>query len=360
VQRGGFVPDVRVEQPRDGSAPRHPLAERNGISQIPFKAANAHEVVPWSAGLKVWKRQRHRDGKITDTTTESRVQSKIDRLIEWLGYDDMARPMPKDRDLEAYFDSFTESAGTIKDHIIYIKAIYAEAHKRDLISINPAAALKYNRDTGEIGQPFTPGERAKIIAAARLLVRDLPEIAWPNLLAGFSGARIAEIVEASTRDVVWEVDEEGNRHLVFYIRTKSKRIVKKDGDRLRVKTRQSIRFFVVHTAIRDEFAAYVESLLPDSPLFPQFTAYGGRRNKDASNEINRWLHHDVSIDAEKSFKSWRHCIATMLQGRKWGAWLTGHSSGTIREKHYLHPPLHEVAADIESLRDPATLNGAAK
>jgi integrase len=350
-RRGGFAPGAWVEQPRDGSEPRHPLAERNGISQIPFKVGDAHEVVPWSEGLKVWKKQRHRDGKITDATTERRVQSKIDRLIAWLGYDDMARSMPKGRDLEAYFDSFTETAGTIKDHIIYVQAIYAEAHKRGLVASNPAASLTYSRDTGEQGQPFTPSERAKIIADARACAD--PEIRWTNLLAGFSGARIAELAEASTRDVVWEVDDEGNRHLVFYIRVKRRRVVKKDGDRLRVKTRQSIRFFVVHTAIRDEFAAYVDSLPPDSPLFPQFTAYGGRRNKDASNRINNWLHEVVKIDPEKSFHSWRHCIATALEGRKWGAWLTGHAGHSVRVKRYLHPPLHEVAADIESLRDPA-------
>jgi integrase len=352
---GGREAVMLVEQPQDGSPPLWP-----GFTQPPLKVAEAHKVVPWSEGMIAWKAARRRNGVSTDAPTERRVQSKIDRLIKGLGYDDMSRPSTKD--LQRYFDSFTEAAGTIKDHIIYVKAIYSASFDREVVKSNPAADISYNRNTGETGTPFTTKERAKIIAAARLLMQDLPEIAWPNLLAGFSGARIAEIAEANTRDVVWEEDEEGNRHLVFYIRVKRKRTVKKEGDRLRVKTRQSIRFFTIHTCIRDAFWSYVESLPPDSPLFPQFTLYplrGGRRNKDASNKINRWLHDEVGIE-EKSFHSWRHCIASALQGRKWAAWLTGHAGQSVREKVYLHPKLHEVAADIESLHDPATLNGAAK
>ena len=56
----------------------------------------------------------------------------------------------------------------------------------------------------------------------------------------------------------------------------------------------------------------------------------------------------------------KRALATALEGRKWGAWLTGHAGHSVRAKRYLHPPLHEVAADIESLRDPATLNGAGR
>src|SRR5207248_5838790 len=140
--------------------------------------------------------------------------SKIARLVTYLGFDDMRRVTTPE--LEAYFDEFTEAAGTIKDHIIYIKALFGLAHKREKIPSNPAKVLSYKRDTGERKQPFTPQERARIIAAARQCAQ--PEIKWPNLLSGFSGARLAEIVEADTRDIVVEPDDTGIERVVFHIR----------------------------------------------------------------------------------------------------------------------------------------------
>jgi integrase len=159
-------------------------------------------------------------------------------------------------------------------------------------------------------------------------------------------------VEADSRDIVIERDDLGVERVVFHIR-KANRLPD-----AKIKTRDSRRWFVVHSSFVAGFVEYVEQTRRyhggEGPLFYQFTVYEGRRNKDASNRINAWLDDAAKItDADKSFHSWRHCIATALQGRKWAAWLTGHAGNSVREKIYLHPPLHEVAADIESLKDPS-------
>jgi integrase len=313
----------------------------------PNKQADTSAVVPFSDAVDLWVKKRHRDGKETTSTDVARLNSRIARLVTYLGYDDM-RPITTP-ELEAYFDGFTESAGTIKDHIIYVKALFNLAQNRGKIPSNPAKGLSYKRDTGGRKQPFTPQERARILAAARECGR--PEFKWPNLLSGFSGARIAEIVEADTRDIVVERDDTGAVRVVFHIRKKNRL------PNARLKTRDSQRWFVVHSSLLPEFVDYVDQTRRfhggEGPLFYQFRVYVGRRNKDASTKINAWIDKVAKVaDDDKSFHSWRHCIATALEGRKWGAWLTGHSSGTIRQKHYIHPPLHEVAADIESLKDP--------
>jgi hypothetical protein len=166
----------------------------------PVPLANASPVVRHARAIDLWEARRRRDGKPNSAAIRGKLESKIDRLIRHLGHDDMARV--KAKDLEAYFDKFTEAPGTIRDHIICIQSLYRLAHKRELILLNPSAGLTYSRDTGDSYQPFTPEERARQIRMARQSTD--PNIKWPVLVASFSGARLAEIVEANTADIVIE------------------------------------------------------------------------------------------------------------------------------------------------------------
>jgi len=60
--------------------------------------------------------------------------------------------------------------------------------------------------------PFSPQDRERVLQAA--LASDDPVIKWANLLAGYQGMRLAEIVEADCRDI--EILDDGLA--VFHIR----------------------------------------------------------------------------------------------------------------------------------------------
>ncbi len=119
----------------------------------------------------------------------------------------------------------------------------------------------------------------------------------------------------------------------------------------------------IHSALRAAFMERVERLRQqhgqDAPLFPDLRVYDGRRNKDASNKANAWLDALVAAGAvviadadHKSYHSLRHTVSTMLKGRTWADFITGHAARTVKSKVYEHPPLHEVVEDVESLAWP--------
>jgi hypothetical protein len=70
----------------------------------------------------------------TSLTTILRLNSRIDALIGHLGSDDMAWVTA--REVEAYFDGF-RTPTMVKDHTIALQAVFAAAHKRELITRNP-------------------------------------------------------------------------------------------------------------------------------------------------------------------------------------------------------------------------------
>jgi integrase len=302
---------------------------------------------------ELWVPRRKRAGKSnSEATIEKLVGSKIRRLVGYLGTDDM-RPVTRDQ-LERYFDTQFDGAaiGTIRDHIIQVKSLFALAHDRGKIPHNPAKALWYSKENNSPGRPFLPSERDAIIRAAWGCEDDT--IKWLWLLGCFYGPRIAEFAEANLRDIVVE-----NAVPIIFLDT-----LHRKGEERTLKTAESRRWVPLHSALRGPFMARVEllraTLGDDAPLFPDLKQYGGRRNKDASRCANHWLSDVVAakaitiVDAEnKSYHSLRHTVSTALKGRKWADFLTGHAAGNVKGRIYEHPPLDEVVADVETLSWPA-------
>jgi integrase len=328
-----YLVDITAPKPLVASGAQ--VAEAIGEASVDLAPFTPEEAID------LWVLYRKGRGKDTTDDNRARVLSKLDRLFDFLGHRDMHRVT------EDHLNRYVEktllgkwSASTVRDHIIMLKAVFLLAFKRKRIADNPASALEYQRQTGNEREDFSKQERAAILRAAS--DSDNPVVKWSNLLAGFSGARIAEIVEADTRDVVVEDGE-----LIFFVRT-----THRVGDEKTLKTRTSKRWFVIHSAIRDEFATYVASL-PPGPLFPDVKPYGGRRAKAASMIVANWLRDVVKIDQSKSFHSWRHTVKTMLQAKgvpdRFSDWITGHAGPANVAKRYLHPKIEEVAAAIETL-----------
>lgn len=308
---------------------------------------------------ELWVPKRRRAGKsVSEKIIERLVGSKIRKLTSWLGHDDMRR-VTRDK-LETYFDTQFPGAaiGTIRDHIIICKALFAVAHDRQKINSNPAKPIWYSKDNDHPGRPFMPSERNAIIRAA--WNTDDETVQWLWLLGCCYGPRIAEFAEAGLRDVVVE-----NGIPVIFLDTLHRR-----GEEKHLKTQESTRWLPIHSALRPAFMARVERLRREygenAPLFPNLRVYGGRRNKNASRVTNDWLDRLVKIGelaitdaANKSYHSMRHTVSTALEGRRWADFVTGHAGANTKTKVYKHPPLHEVVDTVESF-DLAALLGPAE
>jgi integrase len=131
-----------------------------------------------------------------------------------------------------------------------------------------------------------------------------PVIKWCNWLSSFQAARLSEILDAHTRDIVVE---EGVP--VMKIRRKYR------SPDQRLKTKVSTRTVPLHSAVLAEgFLEYVKSV-GDGPLFPQLSrdTYG-RRNGMVSKPISKWLRNVGSItDPNKPFHSHRHTAVSYLR-----------------------------------------------
>ncbi len=331
------------------------LGRRLGVSVPVNLTPAASKVYTFRTAIdELWMPNRRRLGKAVDDATVSRLmRSKMARLTAHLGHDNMAK-VSRD-ELETYFDTKFPGAavGTLRDHIIQTKALFAIATEREKIDSNPAKRLKYSKDNDNPGRPFQPSERAAI---ARLAWQECDDetVKWLWSLACIYGPRIAEFAEARLKDVV----EEDGVPILFLDRLHRK------GAEKTLKTTDSKRWLPIHSALRAPFMARVERLRKkygeDGPLFGDLRVYDGRRNKAASMRANAWL--DAMVEAgkitiadadNKSFHSLRHTISTMLKGRKWADFITGHAAPNVKGRVYEHPPLDEVVADVETLEWPS-------
>jgi integrase len=126
-------------------------------------------------------------------------------------------------------------------------------------------------------------------------------------MSSFNGARLSELAEADTRDIVMK---EG-----VWVMEIKKTIRLPDQRR---KTKVSSRDAPLHSALlADGFLDYRVGIITEcghGPLFPQIglDAYG-RRN-GVSSPISKWLRNVVGIrDPKKPFHSHRHTATSFLR-----------------------------------------------
>ena len=278
------------------------------------------------------------------------MTGKMRRLFGFLGHPDMA--LVSQADITRYVEDELMAkqpkfgkrveAGGYRDHVIYVQALFGLAHDTGRLPTDPTTHLTYQKKTGSRGR-FTDAERFAIYEAA--LRSDNPLFKWLNLWGIFHGLRPAEIVEADTRDLVFE-----NGIPVFYVQTDYR-----EGDEKTVKTEASKRGLPIHSAFRDGFVGYVQSL-PPGPLFSGLKPYHGRRADDASNKLNKWLHKETGIPKGKSFYWHRHTVKSMLEAKhvpdRLNDYLLGHAGPQQVAKVYLHREFPEVLAAVEKIEVP--------
>jgi integrase len=231
------------------------------------------------------------------------METKCGDFIAWLKHDDMARvTFENGRDYrDEMIDERELSSGSISNHLKALKALFGYAAENIHIPSDPMSRVKFSRGKGEEREDFTPEERRLILTLAR---EAGPVIDWCNWLSSFNGARLSEITDAHTRDIV----------LVEGVWVMKIRRKYRSPDQ-RLKTIVSTRDVPLHSAVLAEgFLEYVQSV-GDGPLFPQLRldAYGKRAGQ-ASTDISYWLRNVVGItDPNKPFYSHRHTATSYLR-----------------------------------------------
>jgi integrase len=207
------------------------------------------------------------------------METKCGRFTTSLGHDDMAKVTFENcRDYrDAMIDGGELSPQSISNHLKALKAlfVYAFDNKSDRFPSNPMARVKFSPGKGEERDDFTPDERRTILIAAH---EAGPVIKWLTWLSSFTGARLSEIVDAHTRDIVL-VDG------VWVIKIRRKY---RSPDQ-RLKTKVSTRDVPLHSALLAEgFLDYVKSV-GDGPLFPQLRLDGYGRRAGSGNDRSQRL-----------------------------------------------------------------------
>ena len=248
--------------------------------------------------------------KFTNAPKKGRqdMETKCGRFIAYLGHDDMARvTFENGRDFrDDMIEEGELSPRSISNHLKALKALfgYAFDNEPERFPSNPMARVKFSPGKAEERDDFSPEERRLILIAAR---EAGPVIKWCNWLSSFNAARLSEIADAHTRDIV----------LVEGVWVMKIRRKYRSPDQ-RLKTVVSTRDVPLHSApLTEGFLDYVKSV-GDGPLFPQLRLDGyGRRAGQAATDLSDWLRNVVKItDPNKPFYSHRHTAISYLRNTR--------------------------------------------
>jgi integrase len=341
-------------EPSLRNAELHEITAR--LTELGHTNAAAKEPVPFAVLLAAWELEN------TNKRTRRTKRRYMARFAEHLGHHDATRVEPPD------FAAFKETllkqanAGEIahksaENHIAGVKAVFNAAVKAHKIAKNPCDGISFQAKKSQMVK--TLGYSIEQVAVILREGRNQPShIRYPTLIAGFSGARVGEIADATTHDVYMVGDM-----YVLDIRTD----YREEGQE--IKNEVSIRKFPLHPQIIAEgFIEYWQSLSP-GPLFPAFSpGHDNRRGDAASREISEWIRDDLGIKDPspklryKPNHSFRNYVKTQWRNAKIEQEthdaITGHGSSKDESRNYGDYELKLILEAIEKLPNPLVQGGA--
>jgi integrase len=256
-------------------------------------------------------------------------------------YEEWLRKARKPNGQPQYADStiknYLESARTLIS-----KAVSSGRLNRDPMDGYPIPSVDSDR------VDYTKDDASRIILRC---VSQTPEVKLPTLQQAWSGCRLGEFVDASTKD--FYIDEETGAW-VFHIREDNR----EPGQTIKGGN-SSGRIVPLHPEmIRQHFLLYIEMVREKyhggghGPLFPWLPKdMDGRRSTKAGRLIADFIRNDLGItDKHKApSHSWRHYVKSWLVNHsfpeKVSDALTGHKTPGVGRK-YEHV---EMAAKIDAV-----------
>jgi integrase len=301
---------------------------KGGVPSVNFFSATAAQLPVVSRQPVVFKQLV--DGWAAERRPVAKTQyewSRVVRQLEaYLGHSDAHRLTGEN--LVEWKNSMIEAGlrpKTIQDaKLAPLRAILQWGVQNKLISINPADGISLNVKSkqGEKKRSFTD-EEAKLILRAALAEKD-PVRRWVPWIGAYSGARVSEICQLRSEDVLQIED-------IW--------CMKLDPEAGSLKTSGSERIIPLHPElIENGFLKFVATI-KSGPLFAALSPDKfGKRGGNGTKVIGRFVRQLGLTDMRLSPNhSWRHRIKT--SGRKFALApdilnaITGHSAKSDGDKY---------------------------
>jgi hypothetical protein len=336
------------KEPSLRNAELHEITAR--LTELGHTNAAAKEPVPFAVLLAAWELEN------TNKRTRRTKRRYMARFAEHLGHDDAIRVEPSD--FAAFKETLLKQANageiahkSVENHIAGVKAVFKAAVKAHKLAKNPCDGISFQAKRSQMVKTlgYSIEQVAMILREGR---NQPPHIRYPTLIAGFSGARVGEIADATTYDVYMVGDM-----YVLDIRID----YREEGQE--IKNEVSIRKFPLHPQIIAEgFIEYLLSL-PPGPLFSAFSlGHDNRRGDAASREISEWIRDDLGIrDPSPKLRykpnhSFRNYVKTQWRNAKIEQEthdaITGHGSSKDESRNYGEYELKLMLEAIEKLPNP--------
>ena len=301
----------------------------------------------------LWERDHLADGKTARTVVDFR--HKVEALITYLGHDDALRVTSENIadwcDHLRYESQTPLSAKTVSQKYLAVtKLVFATGFAKKKLKVNPAAdvQVKFNKKTIQVRPKGYTDEEARAILIASLAdpaglggrsEENKRAIRWGPWICAFTGARITEVMQLRTDDLLFEtVDGKCIPCL---------RITPEAGS---VKT-GSYRMVPVHPQLQDMGLIDLFQSLPAGPVFYNLSPRRGKpadpveRAQNAGAKVGTWVREDVKITDKKvqPNHAWRHRFKTLardvgispeymdvIQGHEDGRASSGYGETTIK------------------------------
>lgn len=230
------------------------------------------------------------------------------------------------------------AAPTVDRHLVSIKALLTYCLEQEWVPTNVATGLKAPKDTrpkASKRRSFTREERQKFLTTVTDEDGKDGDKAWFVRLTAYTGARLEEIAQLARSNVkiadgVWVIE-----------------IDDLDGREIKEEPRQ----VPIHTAIRDDFLAWVKEGRSDQ-LFASFRTKDGRFGNKLSGDMARLMDRAGLTDPRLVFHSLRHTLKREMTRAGVDPdvrrAVLGHKPRDAHEG-YEGPDLETVAAELEKM-----------
>lgn len=292
------------------------------------------ETLTIRAMFKLWERDHLANGKSPRTIGDFR--HKIESLISYLDHDDAQRVTAED--VADWCDHLRHeedlSARTVSQkYLSTVKTVFNVAVEKRKLKENPIKDNKVRFVKAPKTRPkgFTDDEAKAILTAAladpatlgRVSLENKRAIRWGPWISAFTGARITEIMQLRTDDLI---EENGVLCL---------RITPDAGS---VKTR-AYRIVPIHPQLLEIGLPQMIHALPSGPVFYSLAPVRGKaadpveRAQNAGAKVGHWVRKVVGIKDTRvqPNHAWRHRFKTIARdfgvAPEYSDAITGHEDG---------------------------------
>jgi integrase len=295
--------------------------------------------------MTIWEDWQKRNGT---KDTKATYKMMLGKLIAFAGDDANQIKSEKIEEFRTAMETRGAADSTVHNYLTCFATIFNHGVSKQMIDESPLKKVVIGKKPEREVDPYATVHVIRIVHEG---AAQPPQVRIPTLVAAYGGQRLAEVIDASTRDIILE---EGVWCITIRMKYRAK------GTRL--KTRTSRRIVPLHPAIVTEVLAYrdwVVATYGEGSLFPQYNPdEQGRRAAAGGKKIGKWIRKGLKITAEEvsqPMHGFRHYVRTQLMlkkvDRKIRNMITGHSGSDESEK-YEHPDIPAMVEALKLLPDP--------